>query len=531
MSRRRNVRARLTAAACTGVVVMSAAGQGLGLGSAAEAPPAPGRETFVRDRLAAMHAGAVDAEATMNAGATPAERTQAEWSATLHRLIRAIYERVERPFDAAPELYLAAYTLDRHCDALIDRFDPDDVEEWTSLIASTRSLAATLPDDDAACLTAVRAWAMDIGAALETDGDQPMQAFVLSDDMVRGLGTTSPVDVSMVLDALDARTTDAAWIAEARRLAEILERGVRHPRYRALANAYARQLHAVMEWMDAVDASAWLSDATRASIATATRDVLAAFGEPATRASAGRMIRDLTEKAGVVQRLNALPASGRDNAALQSRIDAALASDEHLSWTRITLTLDRMVHFHREHREPDHQLEPRELRPPYADLMRQYEQVTKSVLRDLAWATSRPGDDGDMEWLTLLAEHAATLRDLDTVLAMQTWAREAQLMNPEASNAFGGMLVSLANELTDVNRRESARRTIDMFAAQHRDVFPMPFEVRLRAPDTFAARFAGGRQKDLTDYINRQRSDWIGAWSEGSSTSPAGRCLSTLRAL
>jgi len=489
--------------------------------------PRPGRETFVSARCHDLHALAIAAEMERDTAETSTERDRAAWSGALRELTGVLYTRTERPYDAEPIVFLLAHTLDRNHDVLVAAHGVESID-WSMWTGRTRTLTAALPESSAACVDDVRTWAMALGAALERATGRRLRILELDESTGQSWAALlERIEQRIVeLDDVDVRTT---WIEAAKRSLVLLDAGDERPRYRQRVRADGQMLLQLLDAVTVIQAALWLEDDARRVLLDRVTGAIEDFADPVRRDAARDVARSTAPAVSVLRMMNEHAARAPDMQRFIAALGNAVRDDAAINWTRLDRFLRGQRRFAAELREADDSIEATRLRIVDAELRKQCERRARRLRREHDWVTSRPGDDGDMVWLTLMAEFELLILDLEHVRQMPTWFREATLMNPAAAPTFRATFIAVAEDLTDVNRRDAGRRLIRTFLQQREDAYPMPFELRLQAPDAMSARMVGGRLRELADRINDRRAAWIEAWGDGRTTSPGGRDLAELR--
>lgn len=108
--------------------------------------------------------------------------------------------------------------------------------------------------------------------------------------------------------------------------------------------------------------------------------------------------------------------------------------------------------------------------------------------------------------------------DLARLAAMKGWPDAIAAMNAPSRERFAALTKRWAANLKLPAEQAAARATIDQFARELETFRTLPLEAGLRASNPAASEAALGRGKDLLGAIDRQRKQWVKAWSDGRGT-------------
>lgn len=111
--------------------------------------------------------------------------------------------------------------------------------------------------------------------------------------------------------------------------------------------------------------------------------------------------------------------------------------------------------------------------------------------------------------------------DRARVTAMKRWPDDIAAMNAPSRERFAALTKQWAANLKLPAQQASARMTIDRFARELETFRTLPLEAGLRASSPAASEAALGRGTELLRAIDRQRKQWIKAWSDGRGTPEA----------
>lgn len=111
--------------------------------------------------------------------------------------------------------------------------------------------------------------------------------------------------------------------------------------------------------------------------------------------------------------------------------------------------------------------------------------------------------------------------DVARLAAMKAWPDAIAAMNAPSRERFAALTKRWAANLRLPAEQGAARATIDRFARELETFRTLPLETGLRASSPSASEAALGRGKDLLGAIDRQRKQWVKAWSDGRGTPEA----------
>lgn len=111
--------------------------------------------------------------------------------------------------------------------------------------------------------------------------------------------------------------------------------------------------------------------------------------------------------------------------------------------------------------------------------------------------------------------------DLARLAAMKSWPDAIAAMNAPSRERFAALTKRWAANLKLPAEQAAARATIDRFARELETFRTLPLEAGLRASSPAASEAALGRGKDLLGAVDRQRKQWVKAWSDGRGTAEA----------
>ncbi len=115
--------------------------------------------------------------------------------------------------------------------------------------------------------------------------------------------------------------------------------------------------------------------------------------------------------------------------------------------------------------------------------------------------------------------------DLARLAAMKGWPDAIAAMNAPSRERFVALTKRWAANLRLPAEQATARATVDRFARELDAFRSLPLEAGLRASSPAASEAALGRGKDLLGTIDRQRKQWVKAWSDGRGTAEATRAM------
>jgi hypothetical protein len=342
-------------------------------------------------------------------------------------------------------------------------------------------------------------------------------------------GQVDVQDIDPLARRFAAVTIDEAMRRQVTRVLDLCRRGWAEADLRPFVAAFIVRMQEVAEVAEAIDAAAWLDQATRDSMRQQLRAAVVLLSDVRTRIAGERRLAPLVRLCVSMRRVTQMAGDAKVPV---DRLQVLTTIAHHSSGSTsdaLADVMDRLTQTMLTYRRMPQRVLPVDVRRTFAAAARQYERLEQQASDRLTGLAADPSTAGQWDETLGQLQRQATLAE--QLNAVPEWIARMQLLNPVAGRGLYAQVRQITRELQQPDTEARAMAMLAELGKQLELFEELPHEKQLETARSGVARLAGIHAAAMSRQITLLRSQWAAAWGAGADPTEVGKRLLALRDL